>query len=98
MTVFSGQTALRIRITDLGDLTGYGEILIKYKLNTRTATEAEWTATVEDATEGIIYYDLTTADELESGVYSVWPHITWSDGRISIGIANKLEIKQEGLL
>ena len=98
MTVFSGQTALRIRITDLGDLTDADEIVIKYKLNTRTATEAEWTATVEDLTTGIIYYDLTDEDELEAGTYSVWPHITWADGRISIGTANKLEIKQEGLI
>lgn len=96
MTVFSGQTSLRIRITDLGVLSGSDEILIKCQKQVKNAETTEWTATVEDATEGIIYYDLTTEDELTEGKYNVWPHITWSDGRISIGTANELIIMQEG--
>ena len=93
--IFEGQTAIRIGITDLGDLTNASSVVIKYKLYNASAAR-EWTAIVDNTTNGDVYYNLTTSDRLIAGKYNVWAVITWSDNRISIGEVHRLEIKKDG--
>ena len=98
--VFEDQTNIRIRFTGCGDLTSNTECLIKYGTvddNNIITYIGSWTATVEGAvTAGIIYYDLDYEDGLPAGKYTFWPHITFSDGTMSIGKAVRQTIKEEG--
>jgi hypothetical protein len=58
--VFVGTVGLRIRVTLGIDLSGAGTAKIKYKKP--DDTEGEWTATVENATVGIINYVTVPGD------------------------------------
>ena len=100
MSLYAGQTNLKIRLSDLGDISDYSSALIKYTIN--GGTEHSWSATVEDdggtSLSGIIYYDLTAPDALVAGKYRIWSYITMSDTRISIGQVQTFEVKAEGTL
>jgi len=80
---YEDQTALRIRLTVGQDITGASAKKIKYRKPDNT--EGNWDATVEDATNGIIYYDLKTDDKIDEGLYTFWAYVTFSDGRSAPG-------------
>jgi hypothetical protein len=100
MSLYAGQTNLKIRLSDLGDISDYSSASIKYTIDART--EHTWSATVEDdgsvSGNGIIYYDLTAPDALVSGKYRIWAYIVMADARVSIGQVQTFEVKPEGYL
>jgi len=82
---YVGQTKLRIRLTMSVNITG-GSAKIKYKRPV-SKTEGEWTAVIETAATGVIYYDVTTGDipTTEFGEWLFWGEATFSDGGIAEG-------------
>jgi hypothetical protein len=80
---YEDQTALRIRLTVGQDITGATTVKIKYRKP--DGTEGSWDATIEDAVNGIIYYDITGSDEIDKGLYTFWAFITFNDGRSAPG-------------
>ena len=76
--VYVGQTALRLNFSCSADITGYTTTVINVqKPNASTAT---WTATVDNASTGSLYYDIPTTTVLDiPGKYRLQPFITFSD-------------------
>ena len=81
--VYNGQDALKIRLTCSQDITGATVKKIKYKKP--DGTEGSWDATVEDEANGIIYYNIQNGDINETGNWTFWAFITFSDGRSAPG-------------
>jgi hypothetical protein len=91
---YNGQNAVQIRLTDLGSLTNAVTCLIKYK--TPAGVSGSFSATIENSTTGIIFYNLTNSQFLTTGEWTFWAHVTFSDGRIGIGQTKFITIKNEG--
>ena len=81
--VYNAQDALKIRLTCSQDITGATVKRIKYRKP--DGTESYWTATVEDASSGIIYYNVASGDIDDSGLWVFWAYITFSDGKSAPG-------------
>ena len=93
--IFEGQSALRIECRCSVDITGALATLIKY--TKPSGASGSFVATVQDALQGIIYYDVVTTSEIdEDGVWLMWSHVTFSDGRIAQGIPIKVCVNAEG--
>ena len=83
--LYAGQSELRIRLTLGVDITGATTVQIKYiKPN---GTEGAWTAVVETALTGIIYYDVLDGDipEADYGEWGFWGYVVFADGRDAPG-------------
>jgi hypothetical protein len=92
--IFKGQTALKIEVLTGTDLTLATDQEIKF-IKPSGAT-GSFAATVSDATGGIIYYDVDSADDLDqSGEWTFWAYITFPSGVVP-GEASKVEIYEEG--
>lgn len=92
---YKNQSNLRIRVSFNKDITGALVKQIKY-LKPSGATGA-WTATVENATTGIIYYDITsTATIDEVGTWRIWPFIQFASGREAPGFPVDLIVLNQG--
>lgn len=92
--LYNTQNNVRIRLTGLGNITGYSSAKIKYKKPDETM--GSWVATVENLTTGIIYYDMLSTESLTTGIWYFWAYVTFPDGRKSIGESTKTEILDEG--
>jgi len=96
--VYINQEALRIRLTTSVVITGATAKKIKYRKP--DGTVGSWNAEVEDATNGIIYYDVKItengADIDQSGNWKFWAYITFSDGRSAPGELVKQYVYKEG--
>lgn len=91
--IYTNQSALRVRLTCNTSLASITSAHIKAKNAAGTTTT--WTATVETASSGIIYYDLTTA-LTSAGPWKFWSYVVFSDGRIGIGDVVSQDVKPEG--
>lgn len=91
---FEGQSAVKIRLLNLGNLSDATTILIKYKKP--DGTIGQWTATVENITAGIIFYNLLSTEPLTVGTWTFWASVTFSDGRIGIGEPKNVVVKAQG--
>lgn len=91
---FEGQNAVKFRLYGLGNLTDASEIYIKYKKP--DGTLGQWSATVEDITSGIIFYNMTDTEFLTAGLWTYWSYVIFSDGRVGIGNIFKITIRKEG--
>jgi hypothetical protein len=67
---FVGTVGYRIRLK-LGPDAAIGSDPVAIRYQKPGGATGTWTATIEDATEGIIYYDTTSGDLDESG----WWHL-----------------------
>ena len=93
--IYVGQNSLRIRMKVGQDITDANALQIGY--TDPQGNSANWTATEEDATAGIIYYDVVNTTELdEDGVWKFQAKITFSDGRIGYGLVNEVNIFDVG--
>ena len=100
-TTFKNQTKLRIRLTTDANISG-ATCLIKYIKP--SGITGSWSATIENATTGIIYYDIvkqTTPSPVvqqinEDGWWRLWAHITWADGTSAPGEIVRHYFKVEG--
>lgn len=91
---FEGQNSVKFRMTNLGNLESITSVFIKYKKP--DGTLGQWTATVEDAINGIIFYNLLSTEFLTAGTWTYWSYVIFSDGRIGIGNICKITVRKEG--
>lgn len=92
--VYKGQTAVTITATVKQDVTG-ATCLIKYKKPSRDT--GSFAATIITAATGVIRYTASSISDLdESGIWTFWAHITFSDGTIAAGEAYTRTIYAEG--
>ena len=92
--IYTNQSAVKIRLTGLGSLSDIVAQKIKYI--EPDGVEGEWDATVEDASSGIIYYNLLPSQFLKEGTYRFWAKLTDTDGRTSIGDVATTRVYKEG--
>jgi hypothetical protein len=94
MTLYAGQTAVKITLDGLGNLSDASSAVIKYKKP--DGSESSWNAVIDNIEQGVISYDLTSADEVTAGDMTVWAYVVFSDGRIGIGDPVKITVRREG--
>lgn len=93
--IYKNQNQLRFTATAGVDITGATVTEIKYQK--ADGTTGTWTATIEDALTGVIYYDVTGTDELDVlGDWQFWAWVTFSDGRSAPGEPFTKKIYAEG--
>lgn len=95
--IFEGQNALRFEADTNVDITGAVGTLIKYiKPDGSSGT---FSASIDDAENGIIYYDVVNTTELDQeGTWIMWAHVTFSDGRVAQGVPIRVKVFAEGTL
>ena len=85
--IYTHQTFLRLRLTTGVNIAGAEETKIYYKTPKGEIKSID--ATVEDANNGVIYYDLKPIDDenllSEAGMWRFWAYIKFGDGRIARG-------------
>lgn len=92
--IYLNQSSLRIQLTTNVDITGATSTLIKYKKP--SGSTGSWIASIEAAGDGIIYYDLTGTELDETGTWTLWAHVTFSDTRVAPGEPVKMIVYTEG--
>ena len=96
--IYLGQTSFTLYLAcgeDISDAANSGIVLIKY-LKPGTTTSESWIASVSDATNGIIYYEVQESDLDTEGEWTVWTHITFSDGTFAVGESATFYVYEEG--
>lgn len=66
---YTDDIGTRIRTTLDEDITGYSSVT--YYIEYPSGTEETKTCTVEDASDGIVYYDTVSGDLDEEGIYKI---------------------------
>ena len=95
--IYVGQTALRVQLVLGVDLSEMSATKIKYKKP--SGDTGEWDAVVANVADGTIYYDVEEATEIdEPGNWTLWGHLTKTDGREAPGEPFVITVKQEGSL
>lgn len=75
---YIGDEGTRIRMTLNTSLTGYSTIV--YKVQKPNGTEVELNCSVEDETDGIIYYDCISGDLNQNGKYLIQAFVVFLNG------------------
>jgi hypothetical protein len=92
--IYKNQSKLRIRLTCAEDIT---DCTAKIKYVKPSGATGTWDAEIEDAEEGIIYYDVSSDEVLdEVGAWTVWAHITYDDSKVAIGEPAQIAVYDEG--
>lgn len=95
--IFVGQSKLTIELNLESSLVGVTSAKIKYKKPGSAA--AEWTATIDDESLGIISYEVQETTEIDKhGNWLVWAELTFSDDRILYGETAIMEVSKVGVL
>lgn len=93
--VYKNQTAFTIRLTTGQDITSADPVQIKYRKP--SGTTGAWTASINDASEGIIEYTMADANQLdESGWWTFWAYVTFLDETIAAGEPIQKYIHEQG--
>lgn len=93
--IYSGQSALTIRLTTNQDITGASAVLIKYKKP--SGVTGYWTAAITTAATGVISYTMADTSQLdETGKWTFWAHVTFSDGKVAPGEPIEKWVYDEG--
>lgn len=93
--LFDSQTDLKLVIMTNKDMTGFGDVRLKYK--DPDHIEGEFNVLIEDASRGIVSYQTPVGQPLgKEGVWTFWVHATAPSGAVSVGEAFKLQINKEG--
>lgn len=90
---YVGQT-LQIDVWLRVDITGATAYLLKYRKP--SGTTGDWTATIVDAEAGWLRYNLPAASNDESGIWTLWGHVTLADSSVIIGSPLEIEMREEG--
>lgn len=92
--IYNGQSALRITVKTFTDLEGISSAVIRFcKPDGKTG---EFSASVSDAVNGVIFHEVLEGEIDVSGWWSFWAFITFEDGRTAAGEAAKVYVWQEG--
>lgn len=81
---YNGSNAIRLILKTLVDFTSEQPTEIKILYTDPDGNSGEWTAGILSGgeSEGKVYYDLTTNDELTAGAWIVRAKMIYSDGRV----------------
>ena len=81
---YNGSNAIRIVLKTTVDFTSETPTSVSILYTKPDNTTGEWTAAILNGSEseGKIYYDLTTAEALTTGVWQVRAKLVYSDGRV----------------
>lgn len=90
--IYTTQTDLTITLNTGKNITGATSVKIAYK--NPKGILGEWTATIEDATAGIITYNIIEPLAIEK-TWTIWAKITDSSGLISIGEPSNFVVYKE---
>jgi hypothetical protein len=95
--IYVGQNSFRLVVTTSINLAGVSSSLVflRYK-SPMTLSTGQYPATVLTSTAGIIYYDFTSTDSLEDGLWTMWAFVTHADTRTSIGEPFQFTVRNEG--
>lgn len=89
--VYINQTNLTISLDTGETLTNVTTALIKYKKP--DGTSGQWTATASGQS---VSYAVSAGNLNVSGRWTIWAHITFANGKTSIGEPSVLTVYQEG--
>lgn len=92
--VYVNQSSLRLELTAYEDVTDAVSTVLKYKKPSGTIDS--WSATVSDATTGVMHYDFLDTELDEAGDWIVWIYVVFSDGRNAPGEPYTWRIYEEG--
>lgn len=81
--IFINQTKLRIRLILGVDVTGASTIHIQYRKP--DGVTGAWDASIESATDGIMYYDIQSGDLDEAGIWTFWGYIVFASRGMARG-------------
>lgn len=87
-------TTLELTIAAGIDITGASSTVIRFIKP--TGTTGTWAATVDDAAEGTISYDITAAELDSAGSWTVWAVITFATGVIWKTAGRQFSVYAEG--
>jgi hypothetical protein len=91
--IYGTQTDLTISLATSKDLTGATSLKIVFR--TPQGNSGEWNATIQDATSGIIKYDIVSP-LTEVGVWRIWAKVINSSGKLMIGEPTHFTVYNEG--
>lgn len=91
MKIYVGQSNLTLSMITNVALTGVTTALIKYKKP--DSNEGSWTGTVNNT---LVEYVFSNGDIDVSGTWTVWVHITFTNGKVSIGEPTTFEVYNQG--
>ena len=92
--IFSGQTALRIKLKTFCDLSDILSVAIRYQKP--DGKRGEFSAGVSNQDEGVILHECIEGEIDASGWWYFWAFITFSDGRTAAGETSKVYVWREG--
>ena len=99
--IYQNQTKLRFAfniIDDEGDAVDVSAATTRrIKWIKRGGAEGYWDATGGEYSNGVIYYDVQSVDDLDTpGTMILWTYITFADGNSAPSEAKKVSIYKEG--
>lgn len=93
--IYVGQTKLDINLDFQTDITGYQNVLVKYKKP--SGATGSFIATVDDAANGLAHYSVVNTTDLdEAGDWKFWGHITYTDTTVIAGECDIVTVYTEG--
>ena len=90
--IFKLQGALRLQLNTGVVLTTATDLKIKY--TKPSGTSSSWTGTISGTMS--IYKDMVGTELDESGEWTFWAYVTFSDGRKAAGEAVRIMVYDEG--
>ena len=97
--IYAGQSALKIRVTTGIDINSAPSVKIKWRKPDpiKKYIDGEFDAEIEDASNGIIYYDIKNSQQIDrAGEWKFWAYVTFPDGRSAPGDPAIVKIFEEG--
>ncbi len=93
--IYKNKSKLRIQIDTKSNLSGYVSCDICCKKP--DGSIVSFNAVVKDEENGVIFYDVQSADDLDqSGWWYIWPEIIFDDDRTACGRTCKVFVYEAG--
>ena len=93
--IYKSKSKLRILVDTACDLSGYQTVEIAARKPDDSVVT--FPAVVKDVENGIVFYDIQSADEIDqSGWWWFWPEIIFDDDRTACGRAERVFVYVSG--
>ena len=92
--IYKGQSALRITVNTFVDLENIISAVIKYRKP--DGNQGAFSAGIADSAKGIIFHEVLEGELNITGWWTFWAFVTFADGRMAAGEAEKVYIWDEG--
>jgi hypothetical protein len=96
--IYVGQNAFRLNVDTGIDLSGASSSNVYIKYISPSLTTGSFLPVISTGSTGYMYYDFTSTQSLEKGVWTFWAYVICTDSRISIGDPFQMTVKNEGSL